>query len=134
MTHITLLPIIIFVFCTVAGIAGCITLQRREIVRQKKIQILCKKIESALKDGECIKQRPVFADSLEHVAMTTKFQQPRLELQTGKSSGIPEKYKFFSGLIARGMSTDEISEILGISLAEAGQLATLSFISRKRGC
>ncbi len=135
MTHTTLtLIILLLTLCTVSGLTGFMVLRRRKRKELEKIKTLCRKVKSALNDNEGIRDAPAFADSLKDAAITTGFQQPRLELQAGKAGGVPEKYKFFSGLVARGMSTDEISEILGISPAEAGQLATLAFISRREGC
>ncbi len=135
MTHATLTLIILFSgLCMVSGLTGFIILRRRKKRDLDKIRSLCGKVESALNDNEGIRDAPAFADSLKDAAIATGFQQPRLELQAGKAGGVPEKYKFFSGLVTRGMSTDEISEVLGISPAEAGQLATLAFISRREGC
>ena len=135
MTHTTLTLIILFSgLCTVSGLIGFMALRRRQRREQEKIRTLCTKLESALSDTADIRPTAAFADSLKDAAIATGFQQPRLKLQAGKAGGVPEKYKFFSGLVARGMSTDEISEILGISQAEAGQLATLAFISRREGC
>ncbi|HHD57050.1 MAG TPA: hypothetical protein ENK89_05160 [Desulfobulbaceae bacterium] len=134
MTHATLtLNILFSVLCTVAGVTGFIFIRRRQRREREKIKTLCRKVKSALNDNEDIRKTPVFADSLKNASIVTGFQQPRLELQAGKAGRVPEKYKFFAGLIARGMSTNEISEILGISPAEAGQLATLSVISRGEG-
>jgi len=135
MTHATQTLIIFFPGLCMLAATGCfLTLRRRKMLEQEKIKTLYRKVESALNDNEGIRETPAFADSLRNAAIAGKFQQPRLELQAGKAGSVPEKYKFFASLVARGMSTDEISEILGISLAEAGQLATLSFISRKEGC
>ncbi len=135
MTPTTLTLIILFSgLCPVAGIAGFIVIRRRQRRERDKIKTLCQKVQSALNDNEDIRKTTSFADSLEDASIVTGFQQPRLELQTGKAGSVPEKYKFFAGLVAKGMSTNEISEILGISPVEAGQLAALSFISRGEGC
>jgi len=135
MTHTTLtLIILLLTLCTVSGLTGFMVLRRRKRKELEKIKTLCRKVKSALNDNEGIRDAPAFADTLEDAAIATGFQQPRLELQAGKIGGVPEKYKFFTGLVARGMSTDEISEILGISPAEAGQLAALAFISGGKGC
>lgn len=120
--------------CILAGALTFIRLRAEKRQEQRKITMLCEKVEAILNDTSRDSEAPAFADSLDHAAIVTKFQQPRLELQAGKSGDVPEKYKFFANLAARGMSTDEISEVLGISLAEAGQLATLAFISSKEGC
>ncbi len=120
--------------CMVSGLTGFMALRRRKREEQKKIRTLCEKLESALDDTADTRPNDVFADTLEKAAISTGFQQPRLKLQAGKPGDVPEKYKFFAGLIARGMSTDEISEVLAISPAEAGQLATLAFISRGNEC
>ena len=135
MTHATLTLIILFSgLCMVSGLTGFIILRRRKKRDLDKIRSLCGKVESALNDNKDIRRKAAFTDSLEDAAINTGFQQPRLKLQAGKSGSVPEKYKFFAGLVARGMSTDEISEVLGISPAEAGQLATLAFISRRERC
>ncbi len=135
MTHATLtLIILLLALCTVSGLTGFMMLRGRQRREQEKIRTLCTKLESALSDTADLKPTAAFADTLENAAISTGFQQPRLELQAGKVGGVPEKYKFFTGLVARGMSTDEISEVLGISPAEAGQLAALSFISSGKSC
>jgi len=131
MTPTTLTLIILF--SGLCPVAGFIVIRRRQRRERDKIKTLCQKVQSILND-EDIRKTSSFADSLEDASIVTGFQQPRLELQTGKAGSVPEKYKFFAGLIAKGMSTNEISEILGISPVEAGQLAALSFISRGEGC
>ena len=134
-THYALtLSILFSCVCILAGALTFIRLRAEKRQEKRKIRMLCGKVEAILNDSAKNSEAPAFSDSLDHAAMVTKFQQPRLELQTGKLGEVPEKYKFFANLAARGMSTDEISEVLGISLAEAGQLATLAFISSKGSC
>ena len=121
-------------FCRIPVLGGFAVRRHRQQQAQEKIRALCAKLESALNDTADIRPPAVFADTLENAAVSTGFQQPRLKLQAGKPGSVPEKYKFFAGLVARGMSTDEISEVLAISPAEAGQLAALASISRGEGC
>ncbi len=135
MTHQTL--ILLFLFCTFClPVAGMYLtrFRRRKKQQLQTIHTLCAKVESALNDHDIPGKEPAFSDSLSQATITTKFQQPRMELQAGKSSGVPEKYRFFANMAARGMSTADISEVLGISMVEAGQLAVLTCISRKDGC
>ncbi len=129
--------ILLFLFFTLGAPVLGAYLKRRHRRKKQQLQTiisLCEKVEAALNDHAPPEKEAIFADSLEQAAVTMKFQQPRLELQSGKPGTVPEKYTFFANLAARGMSTTEISEILSISQAEAGQLATLVCISRRNRC
>ncbi|HHD63009.1 MAG TPA: hypothetical protein ENK96_01300 [Desulfobulbaceae bacterium] len=119
-------------FFAIAG-AGCMAVlysKRRE--EQRKINRLSKKIQAVLADTTLERPTVPFAASLNQAAMTTRLQQPRLQLQSGVSGEAPEKYKFFSNMIARGMNPSEISEVLGISTVEATQLTRLCGLNDAR--
>jgi hypothetical protein len=112
-------------FLAVAG-AGCMAVlygKRKE--EHRKIIRLNKKIQTVLADTALEEPTVPFSESLNQAAMTTRLQQPRLQLQSGVSGEAPEKYKFFSNMVARGMNPSEISEVLGISAVEASQLTRL---------
>lgn len=109
-------------------IAGCLTvrlLQKKRTEEQRKIRLLREKVQAALDDTPIHKNHGRFAASLSQAAITTKLQRTRIELQSGARSGPPEKYTFFSSLVAKGMNAEEIAEILDISTTEASQLVQL---------
>jgi hypothetical protein len=110
--------------------AGClVALYTKRKKDQQKIRRLCAKIQTVLTDASPDEPTVSFAASLSQATMTTKLQQPRLQLQAGSTGEAPEKYKFFSNMVARGMNASEISEVLGISATEAAQLTRLCGVS-----
>ena len=105
---------------------GIIFLQKRKVQEQHKIKQLRRKIQAVVEMENASEHTAPFSATLVQAAITTRLQQPRLQLQTGCKAEPPEKYKFFSNMVAQGMGADEIAPILGISQAEAAQLARLS--------
>ncbi|WP_163339264.1 hypothetical protein [Desulfopila sp. IMCC35008] len=68
-----------------------------------------------------------FQKSLHEAEITTRLQQPRLEVQHANSSvKAPERYHYIKSLSEKGMGAEEIANILSISAHEASQLVTLS--------
>jgi len=112
-------------FLAAAG-AGClVVIYNKKKKNQQKINRLCARIQAVLTDTSPDEARASFAATLSQATITTKLQQPRLHLQAGSTGEAPEKYKFFSNMLTRGMNAGEISEVLGISAAEAAQLTSL---------
>ncbi|HEB68247.1 MAG TPA: hypothetical protein ENI88_01360 [Desulfobulbus sp.] len=115
-------------------VACCLTallLQKKRTAEQQKIRTLREKVQAALEDVLQEEEPARFAASLSQATMTTRLQKTRLELQAGVRGGPPEKYTFFSSLVAKGMNAEEIAEILDISTTEASQLVRLCELS---GC
>ncbi|MCF6186102.1 MAG: hypothetical protein L3J49_01285 [Desulfobulbaceae bacterium] len=109
-------------------LACCLTallLQKKRTREQQKIRTLREKVQAALDDNFTTEKSALFATSLSQAAMTTRLQKTRIELQSGTRGGPPEKYTFFSSLVAKGMNAEEIAEILDISTTEASQLVRL---------
>ncbi len=109
-------------------LACCLTallLQKKRTREQRKIRTLREKVQAALDDNFTTEKPALFATSLSQAAMTTRLQKTRIELQSGTRGGPPEKYTFFSSLVAKGMNAEEIAEILDISTTEASQLVQL---------
>ncbi len=109
-------------------IAGCLTVllfQKKRAEEQRKIRLLREKVQAALDDTPTNGKPAGFAASLSQATITTKLQKTRIELQSGARGGPPEKYTFFSSLVAKGMNAEEIAEILDISITEASQLVQL---------
>jgi len=109
-------------------LACCLTallLQKKRTREQQKIRTLREKVQAALDDTLPEKKPARFTASLSQATMTTRLQKTRLELQSGVRGGPPEKYTFFSSLVAKGMNAEEIAEILDISTTEASQLVRL---------
>ena len=109
-------------------------LRRRQGMEQRKIEQLCSRVELALSeaDREAEQAQTAFPRLLEEAARHTGFQQPRLKIQAGMSGEAPEKYRYFSTLQQKGMQVEEIAEILGISITEARQLASLRMVAGKK--
>lgn len=70
------------------------------------------------------KQYKEFQDSLNQAEITTRLQKSRL--QYNRSMSPPERYRYVHSLAASGMSSEEISQVLSISIHEAEQLVNLS--------
>ncbi len=123
-----------YIFCFLLAASGASFLffsRKTQRNNQQKIIELQKKIQTALRDDTARKPARAFAAKLSDASMTTKLQQPRMQLQSGTAGSPPEKYKFFSNLVAKGMNAEEIAEVLGISPTEASQLVQLCGVS---GC
>jgi len=105
--------------------------QRKRTFEQNKIRQLREKVQDALEDNPTAADSEPFEQSLARASITTNLQKTRLQLQSGTKGAPPEKYTFFSNLLAKGMKAEEIAEILQISKAEASQLVQLSMLS---GC
>jgi len=112
-------------FFALTGAFCIIVLYGKRKKEQRKIRDLCKRIQDVLADNSPEETAKPFAASLSQATITTRLQQPSLQLQSGVSGEAPEKYKFFSNMVARGMNAGEISEVLGISASEASQLTRL---------
>jgi biopolymer transport protein ExbB/TolQ len=68
-----------------------------------------------------------FQDSLNQAEITTRLQKSRLSMQQyNRSMSPPERYRYVHALAANGMSSEEISKVLSISIQEAEQLVNLS--------
>jgi ATP/maltotriose-dependent transcriptional regulator MalT len=73
------------------------------------------------------KQYKEFQDSLDQAEITTRLQKSRLSTQQyNRSMSAPERYRYVHSLAASGMSSEEISQVLSISIHEAEQLVNLS--------
>jgi hypothetical protein len=68
-----------------------------------------------------------FQDTLNQAEITTRLQKSRLSTQHyNRSMSAPERYRYVHSLAANGMSSEEISKVLSISIHEAEQLVNLS--------
>jgi len=100
-------------------------LRKKKFNEQQRILKLQEKVQAALEDNSTPEPTTPFASKLSEAGITTKLQQTRMQLQSGSAGEPPEKYKFFSNLVAKGMKAEEIAEVLGISTTEASQLVQL---------
>ncbi len=123
-----------YIFCLLltVGIFSLFLVYRKRTQEQQKIRHLCARVQAALEDTVANKISTPFASSLSTATMTTRLQEPRIRLQSGATGAPPEKYKFFSNMVARGMNAEEIAEVLNISTTEATQLVHLSGLSGYR--
>lgn len=120
-------------FLLLAAAAVFFLLAQKKILREKqKMRQLREKVEAALEDDAPTANPAAFASSLSDATMTTRLQRTRIQLQSGGGVRAPEKYQFFSNLVARGMNAEEIAEALNISSAEASQLVKLCGLSSCR--
>ena len=74
-------------------------------------------------------EKQKFTDSLTSAKVTTKLQEPRLQIKNQGIPDTPEKYRYLATMARSGMSIQEISKILDISCEEADQLVTLARIA-----
>jgi hypothetical protein len=77
-----------------------------------------------------------FKDSLTTAEVTTKLQQPRLQVD-GRSfatspSTISEKYSFIESMSQNGMDPKQIASILSLSIDEVKQVMTLSNLTKNQ--
>lgn len=87
-----------------------------------------KQLAGLEQNHENIKQ---FQSNLQMAELTTRLQKPRLDVQAVDTNhSAPEKYRYFQSLAERGMSSEEIASILGISAHETRQLIILSNLAR----
>jgi hypothetical protein len=75
-----------------------------------------------------------FKDSLTTAEVTTKLQQPRLQVD-GRSfaagpSTVSEKYSFIESMSQNGMDPKQIASILSLSIDEVKQVMTLSSLTK----
>jgi hypothetical protein len=74
-----------------------------------------------------------FQDSLNQAEITIRLQKSRLSVQhSNRSMSPPERYKYVHSLAANGMSSQEISSVLSISIHEAEQLVKLSRLAHPK--
>ncbi len=79
-----------------------------------------------------LEQLKDFQNNLKEAELTTRLQTSRLNDTIGRSvADSPERYQYISSLDEKGMSSEEISTILNISLQETEQLLSLSRIAQK---
>jgi DNA-directed RNA polymerase specialized sigma24 family protein len=110
-----------------------ITLAAKGSRRQKELLDLQKKLDAARQEILLFEKNKTekkdFVESLSSAAITTKLQEPRLQLGEQDVPETPEKYRYLVTMARNGMSTKDISDILDISEAEAGQLVKLARIA-----
>jgi DNA-directed RNA polymerase specialized sigma subunit len=100
-------------------------LRKNKFNKQQRIQELQERIQT-VRDGLSMTESSTpFSAKLSEAGITTKLQQTRIQLQSGTAGEPPEKYKFFSNMVAKGMEAEEIAEVLNISNTEASQLVQL---------
>lgn len=79
-----------------------------------------------------LEQLKDFQNDLKEAELTTRLQASRLnDTMSRTASDGPERYQYISSLDQKGMSSEEISTILNISLQETEQLLSLSRIAQK---
>jgi len=117
-------PYLLF-FLLLTGGAFLYDQRKRKAKEQQRILQLQKKVQAALEDESTPEPTTPFSSKLSEAGITTKLQQTRMQLQSGDAGEPPEKYKFFSNLVAKGMKAEEIAEVLDISTTEASQLVQL---------
>ncbi len=93
----------------------------------RDLRILQKRIQE-LEDSH----RHSFDSNLNEVQLTTSLQSSRISMYKNLSSESPERYKYVRFMLKNGMTADEISKILEISIQEATQLETLLKMSLEK--
>ncbi|MDK9707964.1 MAG: hypothetical protein OEL83_13020 [Desulforhopalus sp.] len=73
-----------------------------------------------------------FQNSMGEAELTTKLQKPRLaHIHTPEMSrNTPERYSYIHSLAEKGLSVEEIAQVLTISTHEANQVMTLAKIAQ----
>jgi len=97
-----------------------------------KLQLAAKteKLNTLLKEREREQEdKADFIETLTKASVTTRLQQPRLQIQGHKVPDPPDKYRYLANMVKNGMSAEDIAAILDISPAEADQLVTLAQMS-----
>lgn len=116
----------------IIGLLLCHWMRNRLIIRKQRIRIL--RLQNELHgDRDKIEElstrvESAFADTLSHMALATKLHTTRFRPDKQKSAQPPEKYHYLRMLIKKGLTLEEISEMLAISTAEASQLIRLAKI------
>jgi len=67
----------------------------------------------------------IFEDDLRSAGLTTRFQQPRLNVQRQSHSAAPERYRYIQSMVEMNLSAEEIAATLSMSLHETTQIITL---------
>lgn len=111
-----------------------VVLKRRCSATRKELQashkLLAEQEQRLAKLQEVAENFNNFRKDLQTAELTTRIQQPRLELNQKKAAGsIPERYRYVQGLIARGIPQNDIASILSISQHETDQLVSLATIA-----
>ena len=72
------------------------------------------------------KKNNSFNDSLSQAEITTRLQTSRLSTQShNRSLSPPERYRYVHSLATNGMSSQEIADVLSLSIHESDQLVKL---------
>lgn len=73
-----------------------------------------------------------FQKSMGEAELTTKLQKPRLDHfhAPERSRNTPERYSYIHSLAEKGLSVEEIAQVLTISTHEASQVMTLAKIAQ----
>lgn len=106
----------------------------KSVNKQKEIVALKNKIISIQYELDELteekQKRQMFADSLSSAEVTTKLQEPRMQIKNQDIPKTPEKYRYLATMARNGMSKKDISDILDISGEEAEQLIKLARIAQ----
>ncbi len=120
----------LLVFIVVSGTILLLIPKKKKSWEKLKIKTIQEKIQTALDDLPIPQQTKTFASSLSSASCNIYLQKPKLKFQSKSNRDVPEKYKFFTKMAARGMDPDDIASVLDISSAESSQLIHLSQLTR----
>jgi hypothetical protein len=108
-------------FCTVTTVLA-IMLKRSNSNKDKllaEMQVSLSSLRETDLDGE------IFEDNLRSAELTTRFQQPRLNVQQQSHSTAPERYRYIQSMVEMGLSAQKIAATLSMSLNETTQIINL---------
>lgn len=127
MTPLSLTILLFGVLC--CGGASFLAIRLRRSITSKdkllaEMQAALRSRQDVPDDGE--EPSLVFEEDLRRAALTTRFQEPRLNLQqNSQASATPERYRYIQSMVEMGLDAREIASALSMSLAETTQLITL---------
>lgn len=127
MTNSIYILLISLLFCTAATVLAII-LKRSNNIKDLMLSEMKATLESLHNNKATSNEATTnfFDDNLRTAALTTRLQQPRLSMQQGGySPATPERYHYIRLMVEKGMSVQEIADMLVMSLHETSQLVTL---------
>lgn len=103
---------------------------RNQLSAEERIQKLRKKAETILENEEDTRAfLHSFENTLQKAEKATPIHLQNINRQIKADQAPPEKYVILKNLAERGLKSDELANILGISGAEAAQLIKLHSIA-----
>jgi len=118
-------PIIILLlsilFCTVTTVLA-VMLKRSNSNKDKLLAAMQASLSSR---REAEQDGAIFEDNLRSAELTTRLQQPRLNVQQQSHSTAPERYRYIQSMVEMGLNAQKIAATLSMSLHETTQIITL---------